>query len=130
MTTIPTSGDSGNYPVPTPNWCHPAVVVRVIDGDTLVMRLDLGMYPARFWAEASIRVNGLYCRELDEPGGKEARDFANAVVANLGIVGWVAQTVKPNPRDPYGRIVADLWMPNKQSYAEAVIAARHGKPKP
>jgi endonuclease YncB( thermonuclease family) len=108
-------------PVPTPNWTHPGTVVRVIDGDTLVIRLDLGRYPVKIEAEASIRIADLHAPELKEPGGIETRAYVMDLVG--GYPAWtdvVVQTRKPNPSDPYGRIVADVWLPDGTSIATAV----------
>lgn len=113
-------------PVPTPNWCHPAQVVRVIDGDTMVVRLDLGRYGGgdRVQVETTIRVAGLYCPELREPGGHEALNFAKVLIGLDDAL--VIQTRKPNPRDPYGRVVADIWLSDGSSFAEDMIEAGHG----
>lgn len=111
-------------PVPTPNWCHPAQVVRVIDGDTMVVRLDLGRYGGgdRVEVETTIRVAGLYCPELREPGGHEALARAAELLIDTEVV---VQTRKPNPRDPYGRVVADIWL-GSWLYAELMIEEGHG----
>lgn len=116
-------------PVPSPNWTHPALVLRVIDGDTIVVRLDLGRYwgGATLGAEGPIRVAGLYSPELSEPGGPEARQAARSMVEGLGVV---IATRKPNPRDPYGRVVADVWLGDGRSFAELMIAAGHGRATP
>lgn len=112
-------------PVPTPNWTHYAEAVRVIDGDTLVARIDLGKYPTKFLAEAVIRINGLYAPEKRDEGGADALMALDAFVVGKGPI--VLQTRKPDPRDPYGRIVADVWASDGTFVAEAMIAAGHGK---
>lgn len=48
-----------------------AIVVRVIDGDTFLCRVDLGFH---IYAQLSCRLAGINTNEHDEPGGPEARD--------------------------------------------------------
>lgn len=48
-----------------------AVVVRVLDGDTVILDVDLGFYVT---VRQSCRLMGINARELHEPGGPEARN--------------------------------------------------------
>lgn len=48
-----------------------AVVERVVDGDTVRLTVDLGFDT---WHTGCFRLLGLAARELDQPGGPEARD--------------------------------------------------------
>jgi micrococcal nuclease len=55
---------------------YQAKVNRVIDGDTVVLDVDLGF---NIWlAGNSFRLLGCNARELHEPGGKEARENLKA----------------------------------------------------
>lgn len=98
-------------PVPDLNWTHPAELVRVIDGDTFVARIDLGKYPTKYLAEPHIRILGLWCPEIKDPGGVEARDALSALLlpSTTASGGLIVQTRKPDPRDAYGRCLADVW---------------------
>jgi endonuclease YncB( thermonuclease family) len=117
-----------------PNWTHPADVVRIIDGDTFVARIDLGKYPMKVQIEVTIRIAGLYAPERRDPGGPEA------TAALRSLLGFstpyteendpiVLRTRKSDPRDPYGRVVADVWA-DGVNVAEAMIDAGHGKGAP
>lgn len=116
-------------PVPTPNWTHSAEVVRVVDGDTFVARIDLGRYPTKIHATATIRIAGLWSPEKDEKGGPEATAalmkllFPEDARPDEPVV--VLQTRKPDPRDPYGRVVADVWV-DGIGVAEQMISEGHG----
>lgn len=115
-------------PEAAPNWTHPAELVRVIDGDTAVLRIDLGRYPAKVWVEHPVRIAGLWCPELREPGGVAAMEELRLMLMEAREI--VVQTRKPNPGDVYGRIVAYVWA-DGVIVAEAMIAAGHGtKEKP
>lgn len=109
-------------PVPTPNWVHSAAVLRVIDGDTFVARIDLGRFPTKIEATATIRVAGLNAPERKDAGGFEATSSAYQLLSERVVLA----TRKPDPRDPYGRVVADVWLEDGRSFAEAMIEAGHG----
>jgi endonuclease YncB( thermonuclease family) len=49
---------------------YEAVVVRVIDGDTLELNVDLGF---KTWRIGSFRLAGINAREKSQPGGAEAK---------------------------------------------------------
>ncbi len=66
-----------------PCYRYRATLVRVIDGDTAVLRLDLGF---RVFAELKVRVAGVNTPERGKPGWGEARDFALRVLARPLIV--------------------------------------------
>jgi endonuclease YncB( thermonuclease family) len=53
-------------------YTYNATVVRVIDGDTAIVDVDLGFYMT---ARMSCRLAGLNARELHDDGGREARDY-------------------------------------------------------
>ena len=70
----------------TATWSYPVlkdttgkpIIVGVHDGDTCRLALDQGLETAWFpW----LRVKGLFCPELAEPGGHEAREFTAQTLA-------------------------------------------------
>lgn len=62
-----------------PVYRYRALVVRIIDGDTIVCDVDLGFF---VWVRnVKIRLSGINAFELNEPGGKEARDFVVGLVS-------------------------------------------------
>lgn len=107
-------------PVPSPNWVHYADVVKVIDGDTLSVRLDLGRYPHKIQTEVPIRLAAMNSPELRTEHGPAARDKLRSLTDGKRLV---LQTRKPDPRDPYGRVVADAWLPDGTSLAQAMITS-------
>lgn len=52
-------------------YTYKATVIRVIDGDTMIVDVDLGFYVT---VRMSCRLYFINTRELSEPGGTEARD--------------------------------------------------------
>lgn len=57
---------------------YAATVVRVIDGDTAVVDIDLGFHTWR--RNQSIRLLDCNARELSMPGGPEARDHLSGLL--------------------------------------------------
>lgn len=71
-------------------WNYPrCLVVEVHDGDTLSVDMDLGQ---DIWIkDRPVRLTGMACRELSEPGGVEARDFVRGLLP-VGSEVWVEST--------------------------------------
>ena len=83
-----------------------ARVVRVIDGDTLDVDIDLGL---KAWLrDVRIRLAGIDTPELHGPDSekaKEARDFLDHEVGGGNVT---LRTRKPDPADKYGRWLAEV----------------------
>ncbi len=94
---------------------YKAKVERVIDGDTLLLRIDLGF---QVWKEQRVRLAGLDTPALDEPGGKEAHRF---VRDRLALVPFVV--VKTRKIDIYGRYVGHIFYDPAETNRERVAAA-------
>ena len=88
------------------NWLYqyPAVVLRVIDGDTVLIKVNLGFY---IYLEHSIRFFGVNAPELSTPEGKTAK----AQLETLLPVGTnvMFQSHKGKP-DKYGRLLGNLFL--------------------
>ena len=84
-----------------PTFVYKAVVDRVIDGDTLLLRIDLGF---QVWKEQRIRLAEIDCPAMDEPKGREAFEFVRDQMAKASFV-----MVKTNKIDIYGRYVAHVF---------------------
>ena len=105
---------------PSPAYIRKAELVEVHDGDTITLRLDHGKFPkTRSCDEVAIRVKGLYCPELSQSGGLEARDFTASLLADATSI--IAQTYKGS----FERTIADVWI-DGELLADKVIAAGHG----
>ena len=75
-------------------------VARVIDGDTVILEIDLGN---RITWTGSFRLAGINAPEMGSPGGGEARLFLFDLLKG-GVA--LAETIKP---DKYGRWLARLY---------------------
>jgi micrococcal nuclease len=70
---------------------YKATIVRVIDGDTVLMDVDLGFYT---YSRMSCRLAGLNAIELNQPGGSQARTHLTTLLPQGTAV--VVQSVKPD----------------------------------
>jgi micrococcal nuclease len=79
-----------------------AAVLKVVDGDTLWVRVDLE--PGR-WVKQKLRLRDLDCPEIGTPAGRAAKRFTEALVAQAR--GVTISTTKP---DKYDRYLADFFL--------------------
>ena len=80
---------------------YAATIERVIDGDTLIVKIDLGF---RTFREETLRLRGIDAPEIRTPAGKKAKAFVTKALSNIKQV--VIRTYKT---DVYGRYVGDLF---------------------
>lgn len=81
-----------------------AKVVRVVDGDTVIMLVDQGL---RLFQELSLRMEGINAPERNAAGGTAATEHLRSLLP----VGkqCVIETHK-NPTDKYGRWLATIYV--------------------
>jgi micrococcal nuclease len=86
----------------TPQFTYNASVVKVIDGDTVDLTVDLG-----FHVNIAIRTRlyGINAPEVSTPEGRGAREYLKTVLAPGAPI--VVKTFK-DPTDKYGRWLAVL----------------------
>ena len=89
-------------PALTPSYTYPATVLKVVDGDTLWVRVYLR--PGH-WVKQKLRLRDLDCPELPTPEGKAAKRFTESLVARATAV--TICTTKP---DKYDRYLADVFL--------------------
>lgn len=95
-------------------YTYPCRVLRIVDGDTVDIELDLG-FDVRM--KERVRIAGIDAPETvgpnASPEGTVARDFVIKWVEDrVGVGRFVYQSVKYNARDKYGRSLGILaWFP-------------------
>lgn len=98
----------------------PARVLRVVDGDTVVLDIDLGW---RVWRhDEHVRVAGLWCPELREPGGRKAKEYASWLLP-IGLDVFVVSHQVYSLQRSVGEIV----LSDGRDFATLMIAAGHGQ---
>lgn len=116
---------NGSAVADTP-WTVPATVVRVVDGDTVIVVADLGW---RVKIETAVRVDGINAPEKNTDAGHRAKDFASALLP-IGKVVTVRSKRLLGQFEKYGRVLADLDLfdgAGWDSFASQMVAAGHAK---
>lgn len=85
----------------TPTYLYKAYVKRVIDGDTLLLNIDLGF---QVFKEQRVRLTQIDAPPLSENSGKESSQFVLNQLARVEFV-----MVKTNKIDIYGRYLGDIF---------------------
>lgn len=84
-----------------PQYCYRATVVRVIDGDTLELDVDLGFQVRH---RLKCRLLNINCPEMSTPEGKAARSFVVSWLEQHGAAVYVETT--KDKSDSFGRYLA------------------------
>ncbi len=82
-------------------YIYRAKVDKVIDGDTLLLQIDLGF---QVWKEQRVRLAGLDAPAKDKKGGHEALDYVRTQMAKAQTV-----MVKTHRIDIYGRYLGHMF---------------------
>lgn len=83
---------------------YAAKLIRVIDGDTIAVELDLGFDT---FNKIKIRMKGINAPELSTPAGIEAKAFLEKLLDGKSLE---VETSKASPHDKYaGRWNATVW---------------------
>lgn len=101
---------------------YQAEVIKVIDGDTLHVRVDLGFEVSIF---ETIRLTGVNAPEHNKPGGAEATEWLRSKALNTTI----RLVTKKDRREKYGRYLATIFLPGEAvSVNDQLVAAGHAVP--
>lgn len=84
-------------------YTYAAYVERVIDGDTIKVRLDLGF---RVWARQTLRLRDIDCPETGTASGDEAKNFVRAHLKESQYI-----IIRSSRSDKYDRYLADIFIP-------------------
>ena len=82
-------------------YTYKALVVKVIDGDTLRAEIDLGLKAV---TRQKLRLSGIDCPELDTAKGREAKAFVEAALKPCDFI-----IIKSYWSDLHGRYLADVF---------------------
>lgn len=101
------------------SWTYPATVVRVVDGDTVRLNLDLGLH---IWRTDNCRIAGINTPELGTAAGSAAKAAAESLLPVGAAVVFTSTAL-----DKYGRPLGRLTR-GGADFAEAMLAAGHAVP--
>jgi micrococcal nuclease len=104
----------------TPQYCYKAQLLRVIDGDTVQLQLDLGFDTHVI---KTCRLIGINAPEMNTVAGVAAKTF----LATILPAALVVTTTKP---DKYGRSLVKIYLPNdeKVSVNDQMLSTGHAVP--
>lgn len=112
----------------TERYIRNAYLVRVIDGDTLVLDIDLGF---GIWRrDQKVRVLGVNCSELrggtpeSKAAGRDAKAFTQSWFKGRDLTIRTELVDKDNNTDSFGRVLAEIWQDDR-SLGVALVAANH-----
>ena len=82
---------------------YKAFVEKVIDGDTLKVRFDLGF---NTWMRETLRLRGLDCPEMGTKEGQAAKAFVQSYIKEAQML-----IIRSSRADKYDRYLADVFIP-------------------
>lgn len=94
---------------PGEKYWYTAHLVRVVDGDTIDVILDLGCDVLRRERIRLYGVNAPESKGATAPAGKAAKDF---LVAQLGQEPFLIHTIR-DKSEKFGRLLGDVFLPIK-----------------
>lgn len=105
-------------------YIYNAKVIRVIDGDSVALNVDLGF---RTWHESPFRLMGIDAPEINAAGpeGETSRDYLKTLLP----VGSLVTVKTEKAADKYGRWLGTVWPVGiLNSINQQMIDAGHAKP--
>ena len=84
-----------------PAYTYPALVDRIVDGDTLLVVIGAGFGNVVHWR---LRLRGIDCPELSTAEGREAKRYVEVLLPRGARI-----VIKSTKTDLHGRFVADLF---------------------
>lgn len=99
-------------------WTVPGTVVRVVDGDTVVMDLDLGWH---LTLRRSCRIAEINAPERATEYGPAATEYLRTLLPVGTVVTFISTKL-----DQYGRPYGQIW--TDRDVGNAMIAAGHAEP--
>ncbi len=101
-------------------YTYKAQVERIIDGDTLVCMIDLGL---KTKTRQKLRLRGINCPEMTTKRGKYVKDYVRKLLGKQDYI-----IVKTYKDDKYGRMLADVFYKNSECKVEPYIPKKGKKP--
>lgn len=101
-----------------------AEVIRVVDGDTLALMVDLG---CDVRVALTVRLNGINCPERGTPQGNDATDYVRAwrdAYAYETLEGsyWVDLHTIKDKREKFGRYLGNIYAGGRHLNEDLVVA--------
>lgn len=104
-----------------------ATVLRVVDGDTIDLDVDLGFH---IHVQQRVRLAGINAPEHGTEAGDAATKFLKELLFGMRTTAFQQVTIqssKPPRTEKYGRWLADVTTEHGESVSELLLAAGHAK---
>ena len=96
------------------NYLYKAKIIDVIDGDTILLNIDLGFNVLK---QQRVRLAQIDAPEIKSPKGQKAYSYLRDLAANLGEI-----VIRSNKIDIYCRYLGDLFYSNSESNNQSKLA--------
>lgn len=97
-------------------WTYPAIVVKIVDADTIRLELDLGLH---IWRTENCRIAGINAPELNTAEGQAAKAYAITLLPIDAEVLFESRQLDKYGR-PLGRLTRD-----GVDYGQSLLDAGH-----
>lgn len=105
----------------TRSWSYHGIVLRVVDGDTAHVDLDMGL---KHWQrDVALRIAHINAPETSTEAGKVAKAFAGELLKPGDAV-----EVESHAWDKYGRLLASVKLADGRDFAQAMVDGGHAVP--
>jgi micrococcal nuclease len=103
-------------------WMYRCRLIRIVDGDTFDVTIDLGL---RTYADQRIRLLGVNAPEMHGPSALQG------MAARAFVVGWWVDDptrkwthrIRTTKSDDFGRWLGTIWNSDGESLADALLAS-------
>lgn len=92
-------------------------LVKVIDGDTVKVSIDLGF---RVYHTTNIRLKGINAPEMNAAGGRDAKEFLESIISEK-------LTLECYGYDKYGRWIGIVFNPSGLNLNEEMLASGNAR---
>jgi micrococcal nuclease len=101
--------------MPAHNWVFPARLVRLVDGDTLVLDIAVGFYLVTTHSVRLLGVNAPEVRGISKVAGDAATEYVRQWMSAVGPTdGWPLR-VQTFKSDDFGRYLGVIWRLSDQA---------------
>lgn len=108
--------------MPIDNYIRKGRVVRVYDGDTITVAIDVGFHGT---FTQNIRFNRIDAPELNTEEGKVARDYLKSL---LPVGELIATQTYKDPSEKYGRWLGEVWTSDGRNINDLMISSGNATP--
>ena len=100
-----------------------AHVLKIYDGDTITVRVDLGFHTHRIERLRLARIDAWEVRGEERPAGLVARDWLRSQILGRDVI---VQTIK-DKTGKYGRYIAEVFTLDCENLNDLIVSNGHAR---